>query len=191
MPKKPPKKKRQNATEKPCTALMVIGRPTKRRQIAFSRLRKRFIQEYERNYGNISATCTAIGIHRATVYRWLKSNSRINIRFRAALEAAQPTERLLDAAEHVVAAHLADGNLKAAEFVLKSAKAKSRQYHEKVEIEQVDPMTEELKKLQGIIQARAQQEGVSYGEMLQIFKENHAQYYPKEIVEKLVSDAVN
>ncbi len=49
----------------------------------------------------------------------------------------------------------------------------------------------ELKKLRAIIATRAQQENISFGEMLVIFKENYAHLYRKELVEKLVSEAVN
>ncbi|HEY8560485.1 MAG TPA: hypothetical protein VIL74_08915 [Pyrinomonadaceae bacterium] len=51
--------------------------------------------------------------------------------------------------------------------------------------------TEELKKLRTIIETRAQQENIPFGEMLVIFKDNYAHLYKPEIVEKLISEANN
>lgn len=186
-PKKSTAKKRQKATEKPCQALIVLGRPVKRRQISMSWLRKRFIQEYERTLGNISASCQNVGIHRATIYRWLKSNSRINQKFRTALEAVNPIERKRDFIEEKFLELVNDKNptviVHAAKTILKE-----RGYGDKPDTTETDT---ELALLKNKIKARALQRGVSFAAELETYLEIFGQDIRPEIKEELTGKYIN
>ena len=82
--------------------------------------RKIFLKAYEANMGNVTIACRMAGICRQTYYRWLESPTRINQKFRQQLKRLRPEERLIDEAEFTVARGLAEGNMLAAIFTLKT-----------------------------------------------------------------------
>jgi hypothetical protein len=100
--------------------------------------------------GNISASCEYAGIQRQTYYRWIKSNTEVNIKFQQALHAIRPYERLKDFAEAVVVQNLNAGSLSAATFVLERI-ATDRGYGKQVitkdEFEQVIKAVQRLQKV--------------------------------------------
>lgn len=61
-----------------------------------STARRNFLRGYEHTFGNISAACEFAGISRQTFYRWMKSPTSVNIRFRERLARIQPDERKAD-----------------------------------------------------------------------------------------------
>lgn len=95
-----------------------------------SATRALFITAYERTFGNISASCEYAGISRITFYRWMKSKSRVNLRFQKKIKELEPAERKLDFLEGALMSRVAAGDTKAIIYGLNKL-AKSRGYHEK------------------------------------------------------------
>lgn len=190
MARKKVKPTARTSAKQPKTALAVIPRPKQpRRELRLSWIRREFLREFEASFGNITATCAKVGVGRTTYYRWTTSDTRINRKFQAALAAIKPDDRLFDAAEYVVGYHLAQNNLRAAEIVLKSTKAKKRGFHEQGDPPLLDQGPDELQKLRAIIATRAEMEGVEFAAMAQIFNENYRHLFKPELVEKLLSEA--
>jgi hypothetical protein len=113
-----PKGGKQGKTRGENGALSTVSdAPRGARRIRGARLL--FLAAYERYYGNVTRACAYAGISRATYYRWARSGSRVNHRFRQRLELVHPKERLLDVAEGVIQDRLEAGSIRAAEFTLK------------------------------------------------------------------------
>lgn len=148
-----PKKKRHYRKRAPKprgaagTSLQVVPKPpsVRFRSIEMSDRRRLFLAAYEAYCGNVTAACSYAGIGRRTFYRWIKSKSRINVKFRAKLALVMPEERFLDLAEGVVLEKvMVNRNLDAAKFVL-DRKGRSRGYEAKpAEIKPPTPAEEIL-----------------------------------------------
>lgn len=90
------------------TALVVTSRPQlpqatpKKRYPGhkiLSGTRAAFIKAFERNFGNISLSCREVGIDRKTYYRWIASDTPINVKFRQKLERVRPEDHHIDMLE--------------------------------------------------------------------------------------------
>jgi len=142
------KKKKQPKVE--ITTLQKVPRPKRQPNAKNSITRRKFLKAYEHTMGNISASCEYAGIQRQTYYRWIKSNTEVNIKFQQALHAIRPYERLKDLAEAVVVQNLNAGSLSAATFVLERI-ATDRGYGKQVitkdEFEQVIKAVQRLQKV--------------------------------------------
>lgn len=92
------------------------------------RLKERFIKVYQKNAGNISATCKACKIDRRTVYNWRCEDEK----FQAQL--AEIDEKNIDIAETALMNLVIKGYFPAIKFLL-STKGKERGYATKIEIE--------------------------------------------------------
>lgn len=95
-----------------------------------SETRAKFLHAFEETHGNITASSLYAGISRLTFYRWMKSKSRVNLRFQEKIKLLKPIEAQLDLAEAVVNTHLKNYSLRAAELVLKT-RGQRRGYAEK------------------------------------------------------------
>ena len=95
--KKKPAQKPKKERAKKIQTLQISPkvRPPSRNRIMSYR-RRRFLVYFEQTFGNISAACELAGIPRITFYRWMKSNARVNVRFRERLNLIQPEERKAD-----------------------------------------------------------------------------------------------
>ncbi len=82
--------------------------------------RMRFLEAFERTCGNVSASCEYAGISRQTYYRWIKSLTPVNIRFRERLKLIRANDRLVDLAESRLMQKVADGDIAAIIFTLKT-----------------------------------------------------------------------
>jgi hypothetical protein len=89
-----------------------------------------FLREYESQCGNISAACALTGISRRTYYRWMNGLAAIHIRFQSKVKKILPGEKLIDAAEHTIMKAIAEGDVTAAIFTLKT-KGRSRGWGER------------------------------------------------------------
>jgi len=89
--------------------------------------KKRFLELYEKNGCNISATCKAVGINRTTFYNW-KSKSK---KFSKQIHEIQ--EGLIDYAESKLIQKVRDGDVTCLIFFLKT-KGKMRGYSEKYDL---------------------------------------------------------
>lgn len=96
-----------------------------------SETRLKFLDAFERTFGNISSSCQYAGISRLTYYRWMQSKTRINVKFQEKIKMLKPVEAQLDLAEAVLYANLKAGSLRAAEFILRT-RGRERQYSEKI-----------------------------------------------------------
>lgn len=92
--------------------------------------RQRFIEAYERTCGNVSASCEYAGISRQTYYRWIKSLTPVNIRFRERIKLVRANDRLVDLAESRLMQKVADGDIAAIIFTLKT-KGRDRGWNER------------------------------------------------------------
>lgn len=92
------------------------------------KLKKDLIEVYGKTYGNISATCRAVGISRPTFYLYKKEDAE----FAQALKDAEPDEVLVDLAEEHLAKKIEAGDTAAIIFTLKT-KGKPRGYVERTE----------------------------------------------------------
>ncbi|MBK6589391.1 MAG: hypothetical protein IPG22_13955 [Acidobacteria bacterium] len=72
--------------------------------------RKIFIEAYEEHFGNVTAACSIAGISRQTYYRWMKSLSRTNVKFRERLRLTNPKERYLDFLESAQVKRVLEGS---------------------------------------------------------------------------------
>jgi hypothetical protein len=72
--------------------------------------RKIFLAAYEEHFGNVTAACYVAGISRQTFYRWMRSPSRINVKFRGQLERIRPDERLKDLIESAFVKRIQEGS---------------------------------------------------------------------------------
>lgn len=87
---------------------------------------KQLIEVFAKKAGNISATCSALGISRQTYYRWIKEIPELE----EAVTNAQ--EALIDNVETKLLSLINDGNLQAVLFFLRT-KGRERGYIERVE----------------------------------------------------------
>ncbi|MBK9173221.1 MAG: hypothetical protein IPM28_09485 [Chloracidobacterium sp.] len=92
--------------------------------------RRRFIEAYERTCGNVSASCEYAGISRQTYYRWIKSLTPVNVRFRERIKLVRANDRLVDLAESRLMQKVADGDIAAIIFTLKT-KGRDRGWNER------------------------------------------------------------
>lgn len=92
------------------------------KQIPFDEIAK----VYEKKAGNVSATCTALGIARNTFFSWRNEFPELNEKL------TEVEESLVDFSESKLLEQINDGNLTAIIFHLKT-KGKNRGYIEKVE----------------------------------------------------------
>lgn len=90
--------------------------------------KKKFIEKFKKTLGNVTATCEAIKIARATYYNWRDEDPE----FRAA--ADETAESVLDMAESSLYKQVQSGNPTATIFLLKCKGAK-RGYVEKQQID--------------------------------------------------------
>lgn len=100
-------------------------------------LKKAFLAAMKKSFGNISASCRAVGIEsRQTIYNWKQEDPK----FKKAVESEDYAEDLMDAIEAKLAKlGFQDENPTVLIFLAKT-KAKSRGYVEKTEI-QIDKET--------------------------------------------------
>lgn len=142
---------------------------------------EKFLEAYAKCYGNITKACEAVGIDRRTYYTWTDPE------FQQRLAAVKPDEILVDHAENALVKRIDSGDTTAIIFTLKT-KGKHRGYIEKQQVENVsDPRLDAVKKA---IETRADQTGRTFKEELDIYFEVSPNV-PKEIRDKLVSEAVN
>lgn len=90
-------------------------------------LKRRFLQAFEKNGGNISASCTAIGINRGTYYQWMENDAKF------AASVSEIEERNLDALENVLFEGALQGDTAKLIFMLK-CKGKKRGYGDTVQV---------------------------------------------------------
>jgi hypothetical protein len=89
-----------------------------------------FIKAYQANFGIVAGACKSVNISRTTYYNWLKDDPE----FKAAVEAIEPVNDLLDLAENKLVHLINKGNPAAIFFLLKT-KGKERGYIERQEID--------------------------------------------------------
>jgi len=173
-------------TKKPVT-LPQIGDKKRSGQRIASRTRKIFIQAYEEHFGNVTAACLIAGINRRTLYRWLKSESRINQKFRAQLELVRPEDRRRDMLE---SAHTALVQKLDPAAVIFGLKTKGRRHgwneRELTPAEANAAATEsELEKIRTLVESRAQAKGITFQEELKVYLSIFGESLPEQIGEKL------
>tara|TARA_R100001443_G_scaffold15803_1_gene25579 strand:- start:7340 stop:7675 length:336 start_codon:yes stop_codon:yes gene_type:complete len=91
--------------------------------------KERFIEAYQKSFGNVSQSCKAIGIARQTYYNWLKDKE-----FETQLQEIKPKDLFLDFVESKLVEKINSGDTTAIIFALKT-KGKPRGYVERQEIE--------------------------------------------------------
>jgi len=82
--------------------------------------RNRFLAAYEKTFGNVDQSCRYAGISRQTYYRWIKSESPVNLQFQRSVGQIRPREPLVDLAEPAAMKLAEEGNLNAAIHLLKA-----------------------------------------------------------------------
>ncbi len=89
--------------------------------------KEEFLELYTQKANNIHLTCKAIGVERATFYKWLKDDDEFSEKI-LALEEGD-----IDSAETALKRQILDGNITAIIFYLKT-KGKHRGYVERQEL---------------------------------------------------------
>jgi hypothetical protein len=146
--KRKPRGNRQTAlvsTRKPLSALQAW--PKKYRKMGTplaSNTRMRFLQAYERTFGNVTESCAHAGIARQTYYRWLRSPTEINRKFRERLDLLKPEEARIDFLEAAHTELVKRGDAAAIIFGLKT-QGRKRGWAERVE--QIQEVPEVLDKV--------------------------------------------
>jgi len=95
--------------------------------------KKAFIKAYAESFGNISISAKSAGIDRRTYTNWLKSDEE----FKAAIEAIEPDDLIVDFAENALMKKISKGDTTAIIFTLKT-KGKKRGYVERQEVTGAD-----------------------------------------------------
>lgn len=95
-----------------------------------SATRARFLEAYENNFGNVTIACQLSGIHRRTFYRWMESDTRVNVKFRKKLAQTRPEEKHIDFMESAFTAQVGMGSESLIKFGL-STKGRRRGWVEK------------------------------------------------------------
>lgn len=95
---------------------------TRRKKIS----NKQIVTTFAKKGCNVSATCTALGIDRATFYKWKNDDSELNAMLN------DESESIIDFTESKLIEKINDGDLTAIIFMLKT-RGKSRGYIERVE----------------------------------------------------------
>jgi transposase-like protein len=138
MPRKKPAPKPEKPPEPASQGLQLIkrtdqlARGTVDRRVV--RLMNLFIREYERQGGNISATCHAVGISRRAYYRWINGTRPVHRQFQKKIARVNPRELLVDVAESVLMHHLTvEKDLTAAIFTAKT-QGRHRGWSERPEV---------------------------------------------------------
>lgn len=85
-----------------------------------SDVRKRFLEAYERSFGNVGQSCRYAGISRQTYYRWMKSKTSVNLRFQQQVKRIEPQEMVIDLAETALMKLVNEGDVKAAIYLLRT-----------------------------------------------------------------------
>ena len=91
---------------------------------------KKFLEAYEKAFGNLTQACKAADINRGTYYSWRNNDPA----FCERMAAMEPEEMFVDFAEHALAKKIQGGDTTAIIFALKT-KGKKRGYIEKTEQE--------------------------------------------------------
>ena len=95
--------------------------------------KKRFVEAYQKAFGNISVACKAADISRGAYYLWMQQDPE----FKAEIEALEPEEIFLDFVENALTQKISKGDTTAIIFALKT-KGKKRGYQERTEITGAD-----------------------------------------------------
>ena len=95
------------------------------------------LEALEKNLGIVTTSCKAVGINRATHYRWLESDPE----YKEAVEAIPDV--VLDFAENKLFKAIQDGNITATIFFLKT-RGKDRGYIERIQQEDVSAKPKQL-----------------------------------------------
>lgn len=95
---------------------------TRRKKIS----NKQIASTFAKKGCNVSATCTALGIDRATFYKWRKEDSELDAMLN------DESESLIDFTESKLVEKIGEGDLTAIIFMLKT-RGKNRGYIERVE----------------------------------------------------------
>jgi hypothetical protein len=95
--------------------------------------KKAFIKAYQEAFGNITVSAKAAGIDRRTYTNWIKSDPE----FKAAIDAIEPDELIIDFAENALMKKISKGDTTAIIFTLKT-KGKKRGYVERQEVTGAD-----------------------------------------------------
>ena len=90
--------------------------------------KKAAIEAFKKSFGNITMTCQAANTNRSTFYDWMRTDTV----FKAAIENTEPEELFLDFCERALAGKIADKDITAIIFALKT-KGKHRGYVERTE----------------------------------------------------------
>ena len=91
--------------------------------------KKAFLEAFKKTFGNVSASCEAVGMSRTQYYRYMKNDAE----FKEEIDLIEPNELILDFAENALMKRIASGDTTAIIFTLKT-KGKKRGYIEKQEI---------------------------------------------------------
>ena len=98
-----------------------------------SATRARFLEAYENNFGNVTIACQLSGIHRRTFYRWMESDTRVNVKFRKKLAQTRPEEKHIDFMESAFTAQVGMGSESLIKFGL-TTKGRKRGWSEKPDV---------------------------------------------------------
>ncbi len=158
--------------------------------------RRAFIKGFELYLGNITRACRYAGISRTTLYRWLRSESRINKRFKEHLQNTQVLEAKKDHLEGClmdIAAGM-EGNAPAVIFGLKSL-AQDRGYRDRPDVQvnvgRDDTVAIELAKLRRQFEAMAARMGTDPDYEARLFLEEFESTLNPAIRSELVSELKN
>src|SRR6187551_1816238 len=111
--------------------LQIIAKRESGKQDDRQSTRQKFLDAFETTCGNVSASCEYAGISRQTYYRWLRSLTAVNIQFRDRLSRIKPNDRLVDLAESRLIQKIAEGDIAAIIFTLKT-KGRERGWRERI-----------------------------------------------------------
>lgn len=165
--------------------LQIVPKKRSGQKYQMSVARRIFLKAFEDTLGNISASCEYAGISRQTFYRWMRSRSRVNLRFQAKIEIIQPHEKFKDVLEAQLVRRVYSGDTAAIIFGLKT-RAKDRGYTD--QIQQTDQAEEALifNQLKNMIERRANEKGITFADEVQNYLNLFGREIKPEIKEKLV-----
>jgi ribosome biogenesis GTPase A len=117
-------------------------------QIMHDTAKQRFLEHYDRTYGNISLSCKSVNVARTTFYYWRDSDPE----FKAKLDQINPREKLKDFYENALIKKVRQGDTACTIFANKSFN-KDRGYVERAELtlRSEEPIDVELRIDRGLL----------------------------------------
>lgn len=159
------------------------------RRIRMSEARIMFLRAYEQTFGNISASCEFAGIHRSTLYRWLRSDSRVNLKFQRRFASLRPKERQKDVILGKFMQLVVEGVPAAVLYGMRTFVVGDGSNTESEDVAAAQ-LKHEAQRLKLAVAQRAEEKGITYREELSYVADKYDYIFKPEVLELLIEQSI-